>query len=60
MKNASKPDRITNKLLETAHALSKHNVLPAQQLNQIRALSNVATILLGKTAVQMQLGTIPT
>ena len=35
MTSAKKTDRITNKLLETALALSKHKLLSAQELNQI-------------------------
>jgi hypothetical protein len=38
MKNAKKSDRITSELLETALALGKHNVLSAQELNQIKAM----------------------
>jgi hypothetical protein len=44
MKNAKKSDRITDELLETALALSKHNVLSPQELNQIKALRTTPQI----------------
>lgn len=36
MKTAKNSDRATSELLENALALSKHNVLSAQELNQIK------------------------
>jgi hypothetical protein len=48
MKNAKKSDRITSELLETALALSKHNVLSAQELNQINALRTTPPVYTAK------------
>jgi hypothetical protein len=44
MKNAKKSDRISNELLETGLSLSEHNVLSAQELNQIKALCTTPQI----------------
>ena len=41
MKDAKKPDRITSELLETAHALSKNNVLSAQDLRQVLGFTDL-------------------
>ena len=38
MTSAKKTDRIANELLETALALSKHKLLSAQELSQVKAL----------------------
>ena len=48
MKDAKKSDRITSELLETALALSKHNVLSAQELNQIKALCTTPPVYTAK------------
>lgn len=38
MKATKNPNRLVDELLETAVALSKHNLLSAQDFNQIKAL----------------------
>jgi hypothetical protein len=38
MKATKNPNRVANELLETAVALSKHNLLSAQDFDQIKAL----------------------
>lgn len=38
MKATKNPNRVANELLETAVALSKHNLLAARDFNQIKAL----------------------
>lgn len=48
MKVAKKSDRITSELLETALALSKHNVLSAQELNPIKALCTTPPVYTAK------------
>lgn len=48
MKDAKKSDRIASELLETALALSKHNVLSAQELGQIKALCTTPPVYTAK------------
>lgn len=38
MKATDNSDRIANELLETARALSKHRLLSAQELSQVKVL----------------------
>ena len=38
MKTIKNPNRIASELLETALALSKHNVLSAQELSKVKEL----------------------
>ncbi len=53
MTNAKKSDRIASELLETALALSKHNVLSAQELSQVKALCTTTPVYIAnKVAVQ--------
>lgn len=48
MKTTKKPDRIAKELLKTGLALSKHNVLSAQELSEVKALCTTPPVYTAK------------
>lgn len=52
MKNTKKSNRCTCELLETALALSKHNVISAQELSQVKALCTTPPVYMAKKVAE--------
>ena len=54
MKMANKPDRVASELLETALALSKHNLLSVQDLDTVKALCTPPPVYTATKVVQIR------